>query len=228
MWISKKLVYYTSAESSPLERKLYTVNWDGSNKKCLTPEKGVHAITPCAGYSFFVDKNSTLSSVPVYTLRNADGKVIRTLEDNKDLAAKMKRYAWGNIQLTRLQGATEELNAWMITPPGFDKNKKSPVYVPVQRAKFAGGGRQVPGGQLLVAPDAGRKGLHHCMRGWHRHRVQDKEFRKKTYLQLGESESDDQIAVAKNLGKLPYVDKNRIGIWGWSYGGLVSHLPHEG
>jgi dipeptidyl-peptidase-4 len=47
-------------------------------------------------------------------------------------------------------------------------------------------------------------------------------FKKKTYLQLGKYESDDQIAVARNLGKLPYVDKDRIGIWGWSYGGFMS------
>ncbi len=221
--IPKKLVYYTSAESSPLERKLYTVNWDGSNKKCLTPEKGVHAITPCAGYSFFVDKNSTLSSVPVYTLRNADGKVIRTLEDNKDLAAKMKEYAWGNIQLTRLQGATEELNAWMITPPGFDKNKKYPVLM----YQYSGPNSQevadrFPVGNYWWHQMLAEKGyIIVCVDGTGTG-FRGEEFRKKTYLQLGKYESDDQIAVAKNLGKLPYVDKNRIGIWGWSYGGFMS------
>lgn len=221
--IPKKLVYYTSAESSPLERKLYTVNWDGSNKKCLTPEKGVHGITPCAGYSFFVDKNSTLSSVPVYTLRNAEGKVIRTLEDNKDLAAKMKEYAWGNIQLTRLQGATEELNAWMITPPGFDKNKKYPVLM----YQYSGPNSQevadrFPVGNYWWHQMLAQKGyIVVCVDGTGTG-FRGEEFRKKTYLQLGKYESDDQIAVAKNLGKLPYVDKNRIGIWGWSYGGFMS------
>ncbi|MCD6010741.1 MAG: peptidase [Flavipsychrobacter sp.] len=221
--IPRKLVYYTSTESSPLERRLYAVEWSGQNKKCLTPEKGVHAITPCAGYNFFIDKSSTISSVPVYTLRDAGGKVIRTLEDNKALAGKMKEYAMGEIQMVKFRGVNEDLNAWMITPPGFDKNKKYPVLM----YQYSGPGSQevadrFPLGNYWWHQMLAQKGyIVVCVDGTgtgHR----GEEFRKKTYLQLGKLESDDQIAVAKNLGNLPYVDKNRIGIWGWSYGGFMS------
>jgi dipeptidyl-peptidase 4 len=221
--IPNKLVYYTSAESSPLERKLYTVTFEGKNKKCLTPEKGVHSITPCAGYSFFVDRFSAIDKVPVYTLYNASGKAIRTLEDNKELEAKMKEYALGSIRLMQLRGAQENLNAWMITPPGFDESKKYPVLM----YQYSGPGSQEVGdrfplgnywwhqmlaekGYIVVCVDGTGTGY----RG--------EEFRKKTYLALGKLESDDQIAAAKSLGNLSYVDKGRIGIWGWSYGGFMS------
>jgi len=221
--IPRKLVYYTSAETSPLERKLYVVSWTRANKKCLTPEKGTHGITPCQGYNFFLDKFSQLNKVPVYYLRNAKGEIIRTLEDNKLLEAKMKEYSLGNIHFMKIKGTDATLNAWIITPPGFDCTKKYPVLM----YQYSGPGSQEVGdrfpignffwhqmlaekGYIIVCADGTGTGY----RG--------EAFRKKTYLQLGMYESDDQIAVAKNLGKLAYVDKDRIGIWGWSYGGFMS------
>ncbi len=223
--LPNKLVYYTSAESSPLERRLYSVNFAGKNKKCLTPEPGMHSITPCTGYSFFIDKVSRINQVPVYSLRNAKGDIKRTLEDNKELVAKMKEYSFGNVRLMQIKGATTMLNAWMITPPGFDSTKKYPVLM----YQYSGPGSQevadrfplgnywwhqmlAERGYIIVCADGTGTGL----RG--------EEFRKKTYLTLGKYESDDQIAVAQNLGKLAYVDKSRIGIWGWSYGGFMSSI----
>ena len=115
------------------------------------------------------------------------------------------------------------LNAWIITPPGFDSTKKYPVLL----YQYSGPGSQevadrfpvgnyfwhqmlAEQGYIVVCADGTGTGF----RG--------ERFRKKTYLQLGKYESDDQIAVAKELGKLSYVDKSRIGIWGWSYGGFMS------
>ncbi len=217
------MLYYTSAESSTLERKLYSVSLTGKNKKCLTAEKGVHGITWCEGNQYFVDKWTSIGSVPVYTLKNLQGKTVRTLEDNHELAQKMKEYALGEVQLTKLKGAGTDLNAWIITPPDFDKNKKYPVLM----YQYSGPGSQevadrfplgnywwhqmlAEKGYIIVCADGTGTGY----RG--------EEFRKKTYLNLGKLESDDQIAVAKDLATLPYVDKNRIGIWGWSYGGFMS------
>ena len=221
--IPGKRVYYTSAEASPLERRLYVVDMNGNNKKCLTPEKGTHTITPCAGYQFFMDKYTSLSSVPVYTLLDASGKKIRTLEDNKEFATKIKEYALGSIQLTKFKGANEDLNAWMITPPGFDKSKKYPVLM----YQYSGPGSQevadrFPLGNYWWHQMLSEKGyIVVCVDGTGTG-YRGEAFRKKTYLQLGKYESDDQIAVATELGKLPFVDKTRIGIWGWSYGGFMS------
>jgi len=219
----RKLVYYTSAETSPLQRKLYSVNWNGEDKKCLTTENGTHSITPCEAYNYFLDRYSKLNEVPVYYLRDNNGKVIRTLEDNKVLAGKMAEYALGDIHFTKMKGVDHKLNAWVITPPGFDSTKKYPVLM----YQYSGPGSQevadrfpinnyfwhqmmAEKGYIIVCADGTGTGF----RG--------EEFRKKTYLQLGKYESDDQIAVAKYLGGLPYVDKKRIGIWGWSYGAFMS------
>ncbi len=221
--IPRKLVYYTSAETSPLERKLYAVSWNGTSKKCLTPEKGIHVITPCEGYNYFLDKSSQLNKVPVYYLRNAKGNVIRTLEDNSELEAKMKKYAMGDIHFMKIKGVEANLNAWIITPPGFDSNKKYPVLM----FQYSGPGSQevadrFPVGNFFWHQMLAQKGYIVVCADGTGTGLRGEAFRKKTYLQLGKYESDDQIAVAKNLGKLSYVDKDRIGIWGWSYGGFMS------
>lgn len=220
----RKKVYYTAAEKTPLERKLYAVNWNGRGKELLTPEDGTHAITSIEGHNYFLDKYSTLNEPPIYYLRDNNGKKVRILEDNIKLALKLEEYALGKLEFTTFKGAYgDDLNAWMITPPNFDKNKKYPVLM----FQYSGPGSQqvldrysvnnyfwhqmlAQRGYIIVCADGTGTG----MRG--------EEFKKKTYLQLGKLESDDQIAVAKELGKLPYVDKSRIGIWGWSYGGFMS------
>ena len=221
--LPRHLVYYTSAESSPLERKLYAVNWNGTGKTCLTPEKGMHSITPCEGFNFFLDRYSRLNKVPAIYLRNANGDIIRTLEDNKALEATMKEYALGEIHFMNIKGATENLDAWIITPPGFDSTKQYPVLM----YQYSGPGSQevsdrFPVGNFFWHEMLAEKGyIVFCVDGTGTG-FRGETFRKKTYLQLGRYESDDQVAVAKNLGKLPYVDKDRIGIWGWSYGGFMS------
>ena len=221
--VERGLVYYTAAENTPLQRNLYSVTLNGRNKTCITPQKGMHLITPCHGFNYFVDNYSRLNKVPVHNLLNANGKVIRTLENNAALQAKMDDYALGEIKMTKIKGATGMLNAWMITPPDFDPKKKYPVLM----YQYSGPGSQevadkfpvgnfwwhqllAQHGYIIVCADGTGTGF----RG--------EAFKKKTYLQLGKYESDDQIAVAKSLGELPYVDKGRIGIWGWSYGGFMS------
>jgi dipeptidyl-peptidase-4 len=218
-----RTVYYTSAEASPMDRRLYAVGFDGRNKRCLTPEKGTHAITLCEGNRYFLDKYSTLTAPPVYSLRDASGKIIRTLEDNSTLKAKMKEYSLGDIKLVKVQGATQKLNAWLITPPDFSEDEQYPVLM----FQYSGPNSQqvvnkfpiadffwhqmlTQQGYIIVCVDGTGTGF----RG--------EEFRKRTYKQLGRYESDDQIAAARYLSTLPYIDKSRIGIWGWSYGGFIA------
>ena len=221
--VENQLVYYTAAENSPLERQLYVVSLSGKKDKCLTPEKGTHSITACEGFDYFVDKYSQVNKVPVYYLRKANGRIVRTLEDNKALEDKMKEYAMGDIRLMKIKGVDEMLNAWMITPPGFDSTKKYPVLM----YQYSGPGSQevadrFPLGNYFWHQMLAQKGYIVVCADGTGTGFRGEEFRKKTYLQLGKMESDDQIAVAKELGKLAYVDKGRIGIWGWSYGGFMS------
>ncbi len=217
------LVYYTAALRSPLQRQLYVTDFSGNEKKCLTPESGTHSIAPCEGNRFFLDRYSALNKVPVYYLRNSRGEIVRTLEDNHELAATMSEFDLGELRTLKIKGVQQELNAWMITPPDFDKSKKYPVLM----FQYSGPGSQqvadrfplsnyfwhqmlAQKGYIIVCTDGTGTGF----RG--------EAFRKKTYRQLGRYESDDQIAVAKRIAKLPYVDAGRIGIWGWSYGGFMS------
>lgn len=220
----KKEVYYTAAQNSPLERKLYSVNWNGSRKRLLTPEEGTHSITAIEGNNYFLDQYSSLNQPPVYYLRDRGGKIVRTLEDNIKLALTLEKYALGKVELTTFKGAHhDKLNGWMITPPDFDKSKKYPVLM----YQYSGPGSQqvadrFPLGNYYWHQMLAQKGyIVVCVDGTGTG-MRGEEFKKKTYLQLGNLESDDQIAVAKELGKLSYVDKNRIGIWGWSYGGFMS------
>lgn len=221
----RKLVYYTAAVNNALERKLYSVDWKGKRTRLLTPEDGTHRITTIAGFNYFLDNYSSLNEPSIYYLRNAKGEIVSTLEDNIKLKLKMNEYALGKLTFTTFKSAdgTEDLNAWMITPPNFDKNKKYPVLM----FQYSGPGSQqvadrfpvsyyfwhqmlAQKGYIVVCADGTGTGY----RG--------EEFKKKTYLQLGKLESDDQIAVAQQLRKLQYVDASRIGIWGWSYGGFMS------
>ncbi len=221
----KELLYYTAAEESPLARKLYSVNWNGKNKKELTPEKGTHAITTIEGNRYFLDKHSRLNQPPVFYLRAMDGKIIRTLEDNKELVSKMQEYDLGKLRFKRFPGAEKGvmLHGWMMTPPDFDSTKKYPVLM----FQYSGPGSQQVADKFPVADYfwhqmLAQKGYIVITTDGTGTGFRGEEFKKKTYLQLGKLESEDQIAVAKHLGTLPYVDKSRIGIWGWSYGGFMS------
>jgi len=221
---TKKLIYYTAAENSPVERKLYAVNWDGKGRRTITKEDGTHTITPVEGYQYFLDKYSRINQPPVYYLRDADGKVLKTLEDNKGLKDVMTDYDLGNIAIKQIDlGGDNTFWTWMITPPNFDPNKKYPVLM----YQYSG-----PGSQEVADRFPIRDFFWHQMLAQKGYIVfcadgtgtgfRGEEFKKKTYLQLGKYESDDQIAIAKWLGNQSYVDKNRIGIWGWSYGGFMS------
>lgn len=217
------LIFYTAAKN-PVERKLYAVDFEGEERQLLTPEAGTHSITRIEGFQYFLDKHSTLSQPPVFYLRDRKGKIVRTLEDNAALVATMKEYRLGQIRFREFPGVNGvKLNAWTITPPDFDKQKKYPVLM----YQYSGPGSQevadrfpirdffwhqmlAQKGYIIVCVDGTGTGY----RG--------EVFKKKTYRQLGKLESDDQIAVARHLATLPYVDAQRIGIWGWSFGGFMS------
>ena len=220
---SNNMIYYTAGRPTPLQRSFYVVSLDGTVSSNPLPAVGYHSIIPCKGFKFFLDRFTSLNSLPVYNLVDAKGKTIRTLEDNHEAATKFKEYALGKTRFMKVKGAGGDLDAWMITPPDFDSTKRYPVLM----YQYSGPGSQEVGdrfplgnywwhqmlaekGYIIVCTDGTGTG----MRG--------EEFKKKTYLQLGKYESDDQIAAARYLGTLPYVDKDRIGIWGWSFGGFMS------
>lgn len=221
-----KKIYYISTEVSPLDRNFYVINMDGKGKKLLTPDRGTHAINMSKDHKFFIANFSSSDTPLRVTLHEANGKQLKVLEDNKELKQRLGNFALGKkefFEITAAEGHT--LNSYMIKPVDFDEAKEYPVLM------YVYGG---PGSQNVTNSWGGTRDL------WHQHLASEgylvvcvdnrgtggrgRDFKHATYANLGKHEVQDQIAGAKYLANLPYVDKSRIGIWGWSYGGYMSSL----
>jgi dipeptidyl-peptidase-4 len=174
---------------------------------------------------YFVNEWSDANTPAVYSLHRADGELIDVLEDNEVLREIINMFDFQKKQFLQVDGAEGKLNAWMIKPPNFDETIEYPVYFNV----YCG-----PGSNMVEDRYDGGNGAYHQLlakKGYIVFCVDTRgtmnrgaAFKKSTYLQLGKLETEDIIAVAENLSKLSYVDKDRIGIMGWSYGGYMSSL----
>ena len=214
-------IYYISCESSPLQRELYCINIDGTGKRKLSAQDGTNSTIFSNGFKYFINLYSNSETPLVVTLHSADGKLLRTLEDNAELRERMKGYNIAKREFFSFT-TTEKisLNGYIIKPLNFDENKKYPVLM----TQYSGPGSQevknsfqidweqtlAASGYIVVCVDGRGTG------------ARGEKFRKQTYSQLGKYEVIDQIETAKYLSALPYVDSKRIGIWGWSFGGFMS------
>lgn len=218
-------LYYQSTEGSPLERDIYAINISGNKKRKISTKPGTNSATFSADFSYYILNHSNVDTPPYITLNNTkNGKVERILEDNS--LAKQTAISYGIQPREFFQFTTSEnvdLNGYMIKPKNFDENVEYPVLMYV----YGGPGSQevanrwarnvwfdylAQEGYLIVCVDNRGTGF----RG--------SEFKKMTYLQLGKYETIDQIEAAKWLDQQSYVDKDRIGLWGWSYGGYLASL----
>jgi dipeptidyl-peptidase-4 len=221
----KGFVYYQSAEESPLNRAVYKVKLDGSAKKKLSADIGTNEAVFNKTFSYYINYFSAAGVPYKITLNDNNGKVLRVLEDNKQLQSTLAEYNIQKPEFFKVKGATDSLNAWMIKPANFDPSKKYPLFMFV----YGGPGSQTvtnswgsmnfiwfnllaQKGYIVVSVDNRGTGARGEM------------FKKQTYKQLGKLETEDQIAAAKELGSLNYIDKSRVGIFGWSYGGYMSSL----
>lgn len=221
-----KMVYYTSGETTSADRQVYCTSLDGKANKMLTSKPGWNAATFNSDYTFFLHVHSALNSPPVYALCDGTGKEVRLLESNEALQQKMKSFGLVNAEMSSFTNAYKEnLNAFIIKPASFDPAKKYPVLMYV----YGGPGHQLAvnrwmGGNYFWFQLLAQKGYMIVCTDGRGTGGKGEAFKKVTYLQLGKYEIEDQIEVARQLGKLPYVDASRIGIWGWSYGGYMSSL----
>ena len=219
-------LFFLSTEDSPLQRQVYSVTLDGKKKTRLTPEAGTHSASFSAAFTYFVDSYSTIHTPARTVLRDAAGQVVAELESNATLITKLKGLKISKPEFFTFQ--TEEkvtLNGWMIKPADFDPAKKYPVLMHV----YGGPGSQTvqddydpfnyiwhqmlaQEGCIVVSVDNRGTG------------ARGRDFRTATYANLGHLETLDQISAAKYLQTLAYVDGQRIGIWGWSYGGYMTSL----
>ena len=221
-----KLVFYQAAEKSPLERQVYSVDIDGNKKKEMTPFSGTNKAQFSSTFDYYINTHSTADDPESYTVYNRKGKPLRVIESNEGIKALQKEH--GTTPVEFFDFTTSEnvkLNGYMIKPPDFDSRKEYPVFMYVyggpgsQTVKDAFGTANYWWFQMLA-----QKGFIVVSVDNRGTGARGEEFKKMTYLQLGKYETMDQIEAAKYLGGLPYVDQDRIGIFGWSYGGYMSSL----
>ena len=212
-----KTLYYMSTEQSPLERHLYSVALDGSNKVCLLSKPGYWRVYPSSDMKYFAAEHSATDCYPTAAVYNNKGKMVRSLmlEEPSTIEPKYQRqYA----KFTTERG--DELEYYLIYPEKFDSSKQYPVLM----TQYSGPGSQeianrwttdweetmARNGYIVASCDARGTGF----RG--------EEFKKVTYANLGHAEVEDQISFARHLSKLEFVDASRVGIYGWSYGGFMA------
>ncbi|MFQ5798361.1 MAG: DPP IV N-terminal domain-containing protein [Bacteroidota bacterium] len=224
-----RAIYFTSTEQSPLERHVNRITLEGTHMQRLSEEEGWHKAKFSPDVSKYIHTYSSSSIPPRVSLRNNDGRLVRSIEDNpmhilnEYRMSKMEFFAF-----TTSDGII--LNGWMIKPPGFSSNGGEPTKkYPALLYVYAG-----PGSQTVKNSWDGNRYLWHQLMAQKGYIVvsvdnrgtgaRGKAFKSITYKNLGKWESNDQIEAAKFLGSLPYVDPSRIGIWGTSYGGYLASL----
>lgn len=218
-------VYYQAAALGATNRQVYVTHKNGKTVR-LTDREGWNTAFFSGDFQYFVNTWSDYNTPYVFTTRTRDGKVINTIEDNKAVKQLVSDYGFCKrepFSFTTSEGVV--LNGWMVKPKDFDANKKYPVIM----HQYSGPGSQ----QVTNSWSAGSMGQggafdsYLAQEGFIVVSVDGRgtggrgsEFEKCTYLNLGNLESKDQVETALYVGSLPYVDKDRIGIWGWSYGGF--------
>ncbi len=213
----KKLVYYMSTEQSPLERHLYSVTLDGKKKNCILSKPGYWRVYPSANMKYFAAEHSATDCYPTAAVYNAKGKMLRSLMIEEPATTEPK-YQRQYATFTTERG--DELQYYLIYPEKFDPAKQYPVLM----TQYSGPGSQeianrwttdweetlARNGYIVACCDARGTGY----RG--------EEYKKVTYANLGHCEVEDQLSFARYLASQEFIDAERIGIYGWSYGGFMA------
>jgi len=223
---SANRIWFTSSESSPLQRQVYSIGMDGRGRRRITRDSGWHAAALAPGARYIMDTHSRAGMPPVTRILAADGRTVRVIEENASVAARV-----ASLQLRTPEFFTfttsdgVDLNGWLIRPPDFDPSRRHPVLLYVyggpgsQTVTDAWGGSRYLWHQLLAQQGIVVASIDNRGTG-----ARGRDFRKVTFRQLGTWETRDQIEAARWLGTQPWADASRIGIWGWSYGGFMTAL----
>jgi dipeptidyl-peptidase-4 len=222
--LKTKQIYYLSNEYDRLGRNLYMIDFSGKKKNRLSKGEGWNSVAFSATGNYYRNTYSTPLQPQYYTINDNKGNELRKLQDNATLKANMREYNCVYkefFQFTHPEGFT--MDGWMMKPADFDPEKQYPVLV------YTYGG---PGSVEVTK--------NFNVEAWYQYLTQNgyivacadgrgsggrgDDFKKVIYKQMGKYESDDQIVFAKYLKTIPYVNSDRIGIWGWSFGGYLSAL----
>jgi len=212
--------YYISNEESPLRQAVYQIDRKGKKTK-LSSQPGLNSAQFSTNMKYYMNRYSNLNTPTVITLNDNTGKVLSTLVTNDNLKQTLSKYSVPQKEFfTFKTGDGVSLNGWMMKPVNFSASKKYPVLL----YQYSGPGSQQVLDTWSISWEtymASRGFIVVCVDG-RGTGGRGAEFEKCTYLNLGVKEAKDQVATAQYMGSQPYVDKNRIGIWGWSYGGYMT------
>lgn len=218
-------VFYQAASKNAMQREVFSADLKGKKLKKIAVAAGTNSARFSKTFDYFIHTFSAANTPPQYSVRDRDGKLVRELVKNEQLQRLQQDHAVVPMQFFDFKTSENvKLNGWMLRPdaPQF-QGKKLPVLM------FVYGG---PGSQQVTDAWKGANYWWFQMLAQQGYVVacvdnrgtggRGEEFKKMTYLNLGKYEAIDQIEAAKHLGTLPFVDKDRMGIFGWSYGGFMS------
>lgn len=221
-----KEVYVQTTQNGSINKVVSKINIDTGKSTLLSNTDGTNSANFSGNYNYFIETSSSAAKPYTFVLKDTNGKTVKELQNNTEQLEKLKADNWVEREFFTIPNeAGDQMNAWVMKPKNFDKNKKYPLFM----YQYSG-----PGSQTVTNSwDAGN-GL------WFNHLVQQgyivacvdgrgtgfkgTKFKKGTYMNLGKYEIEDQIAAAKWFGNQSYIDKSRIGIFGWSFGGYMASL----
>ena len=217
-------VFYQSTENGSINRDVYSVMRNGKNKVRLSAQTGSNSGSFSEDFSYYINTFSDTNTPYTFTLHDAKtGNKLRDIVDNSSLKKELSNYKISPKEFSTINVNGNDLNMYMIKPLDFDPNKEYPLFM----YQYSG-----PGSQQVANRWNGTNDYWHQMLAQEGYIIacvdgrgtglKGRDFKKVTQNELGKYEVEDQIAAAKKLGELPYIDEGRIGIWGWSYGGFMS------
>ena len=219
-----KRIFYQSVENGSINRDVYAIKLDGRKKQRLSENTGTNNADFSANFSYFINTFSSANTPALYTLNNAKkGDVIKVIKDNSNLRTVVAGFNMPKKEFSTINVNGNDLNMWMIKPTNFDASKTYPLFM----YQYSGPGSQSVANKWNSANDywyymLAQKGyIVACVDG-RGTGFKGADFKKVTQKELGKFEIEDQIASAKLLGTRDYINKDEIGIWGWSYGGFMS------
>jgi len=237
-----KKLFFQSTTNGSINRDVYAIGINGKNLQRLTSKEGVNRASFSKDFTYFINSHSNATTPPSYSLlttstssnikdaKTSKSLMLKTVVENSALLEKLEDYSISYKEFSTLEVNGNKLNMWMIKPVDFDPTKKYPLLM----FQYSGPGSQSVSNSWMGANDYWYQLLQSkgyiiaCVDG-RGTGFKGRDFKKFTYLQLVRYESDDQIAAAAQLSELPYIDENRTGIWGWSFGGdMAMHCILKG
>ncbi len=217
-------LFYQSSENGSINRGVYAIGLNGKKKQNLATTEGTNSADFSADFTYFIHSYSSTTTPWRFTLNSAkDGKQIKLIKDNEALKNQYNEYDVSPKEFFTIDVNGVSLNAYMIKPSDFDPSKKYPLFM----TQYSG-----PGSQSVSNTWGGANDYWFQMLAQDDHIIvcvdprgtglKGRDFKKITQKELGKYEVEDQIAAAKKLSERPYIDADRTGIWGWSYGGFMA------